>query len=92
MRNAGQKPIYTATTFDGPMAEAEGSEFQRKATFAFFVVLLVAGILIYWIWGLLYDTWNPFTRGNIGIYTIYTPLILFGLIGVLIYRKKRPSA
>lgn len=70
------------------MAEAEGSEFQRKVTFFFFMVLLIAGVLLYWYWGLTYDTWSPFTRGNIGIYTLYTPLIAFGLIGMLLYRKK----
>lgn len=47
---------------------------------------------MYWFWGLAYDTWNPFTRGNIGIYTIYTPLIAFGIIGMLLYRKKPSSA
>lgn len=74
------------------MAEAEGSEFQRKVTFLFFMVLLVTGVLLYWFWGLTYNTWNPFTRGNIGIYTIYTPLIAFGLIGMLLYRKRPASA
>lgn len=73
------------------MAEGEGSEFQRKATLGFFVVLLVAGVIVYWAWGLLYGTWYPFDRGNIGIYTIYTPLIVFGIIGILLFRKKKPS-
>lgn len=73
------------------MADGEGSEWQRKVIMAFWALLLIAGIAIYWIWGVLYDTWNPFTRGNIGIYTIYVPLIAFGVIGLLLYRKK-PSA
>jgi hypothetical protein len=47
---------------------------------------------LYWFWGLTYDTWSPFTRGNIGIYTIYTPLIAFGIIGMLLYRKKPSTA
>ena len=74
------------------MAEVEGSELQRKMTFFFFMVLLISGVLLYWFWGLAYDTWSPFTRGNIGIYTIYTPLIAFGIIGMLLYRKKPSSA
>lgn len=73
------------------MAEPEGFEFQRKITFTFSTILLIAGILLYWFWGLKYDTWSPFTRGNIGIYTIYTPLIAFGIIGMLLSRKKRPA-
>ncbi|OGS42012.1 MAG: hypothetical protein A3K67_00145 [Euryarchaeota archaeon RBG_16_62_10] len=70
------------------MADSEGAEFQRKAIFTFYLVLLIAGILVFWTWGLLYDTWYPFNRGNIGIYTIYVPLIAFGIIGMLLYRKK----
>ena len=73
------------------MAEGEDSEFQRKAAFAFFSLLLVAGILVYWGWGLIYGTWYPFDRGNIGIYTIYTPLIAFGIIGMILFRKKRTA-
>lgn len=87
-----QKPIYTTNPFGAMMAEAEGAEFQRKAVLAFFTMLLVAGIAIYWAWGVMYDTWYPFTRGNIGIYTIYVPLIVFGAIGILLYRKKPQSA
>jgi len=74
------------------MADAEGSEWQRKVIVAFFAVLLVAGIAVYWIWGILYDTWYPFTQGNIGIYTIYVPLIAFGVIGLLLFRKRPTSA
>jgi uncharacterized RDD family membrane protein YckC len=73
------------------MSEGEGSEFQRKAALGFFVALLAAGILIFWGWGLLYGTWYPFDRGDIAIYTIYTPLIAFGIIGILLFRKKKPS-
>jgi hypothetical protein len=70
------------------MSEGAASEFQRKAVVAFYAGLLMAGIIIYWVWGVLYDTWNPFTRGNIGIYTIYILLIAFGVIGLILYRKK----
>ncbi|UCE45390.1 MAG: hypothetical protein JSU93_00385 [Methanobacteriota archaeon] len=73
------------------MADGEGAEFQRKAAFAFSVALLALGIIVYWGWALAYDTWYPFDRGNIGIYTIYAPLICFGVIGILLFRKKRPS-
>ena len=69
------------------MAEGEGSEFQRKAALGFSVALLAAGILVYWGWGLLYGTWYPFDRGDIAIYTIYAPLIAFGVIGILLFRK-----
>ena len=74
------------------MPEGSAAEFQRKATLAFYVILLVAGLIIYWVWGLLYDTWFPFTRGNIGVYTIFIALISFGVIGILLYRKRPASA
>lgn len=74
------------------MADEDGSEWQRKVIVTFFALLLIAGIAVFWIWGVLYDTWYPFNRGNIGIYTIYVPLIAFGLIGLLLYRKKPATA
>jgi len=74
------------------MADGDASEFQRKAILAFYGLLLVAGIAIYWAWGLMYDTWYPFTRGNIGIYVIYVPLIALGIVGILLYRKKPASS
>lgn len=70
------------------MSEPEGAQFQRKLTFYLSAALFAAGIIVYWAWGVLYDTWYPFDRGNIGIYTIYAPLIAFGLIGMLLYGKK----
>ena len=74
------------------MAAAEGAEFQRKILLAGSATLLMAGTAIYWAWGLLYDTWYPFNRGNIGIYTIFLPLVIFGILGLLLYRKKPVSA
>lgn len=74
------------------MAEPEGSEINRRLALAFSTVLLIGGIALYWVWGLLYDTWYPFTRGNIGIFTIYVPLIAFGIIGILLFRKRPASA
>ncbi len=69
------------------MAEADVSEFQRKATMTFYTLLLVGGIALYWIWGMLYGTWYPFTKGNIAIYVVCMPMVAFGLIGILLYRK-----
>lgn len=55
-------------------------------------ILLIAGISLYWVWGVMFDTWYPFTRENIGIFSIYVPLIAFGVIGILMYRKKSAPA
>jgi uncharacterized RDD family membrane protein YckC len=74
------------------MADDEASEWQRKVIMTFSALLLISGIAIFWIWGVIYNIWNPFTRGGIGIYTIYVPLIAFGAIGILLYRKKPTKA
>lgn len=74
------------------MAVPEDAGFPRKAALAFYTILLAAGIALYWIWGVLYGTWNPFTRDNIAIYVVCAPLIAFGVIGILLYRAKKPQA
>ena len=71
---------------------AEGEGFQRKVVLAFYTILLLAGVALYWAWGIIYDTWSPFTRGNIGIYTIYILLICFGVFGILLNWKKPSKA
>jgi uncharacterized membrane protein YphA (DoxX/SURF4 family) len=70
------------------MAEPEGAETGRKIALVLSTLLLVAGIALYWVWGIMYDTWYPFNQGNIGVYSIYLPLIAFGIIGILLYRKR----
>lgn len=70
----------------------EGAEFPRKVAFVFYALLLVAGIALYWAWGVLYGTWNPFTKGDIAIYVVVAPLIAFGAIGMLLYRSRKPQA
>ncbi len=68
------------------------SEVSRKMALAISTILLIAGISLYWVWGVMFDTWYPFTRENIGIFSIYVPLIAFGVIGILMYRKKSAPA
>jgi len=74
------------------MVETEGAEFQSKATFAFYMLLFIGGVALYWIWGMLYGIWYPFSSGNIAIYVLYAPMIAFGVIGMLLYRKKKTPA
>jgi uncharacterized membrane protein YphA (DoxX/SURF4 family) len=74
------------------MSNGDPSEFQRKMLLMFSVFLLVLGIAIFWGWGVMYGTWYPFNRDNVGIYTIYLPLILFGILGILLTRKKPAKA
>jgi len=72
------------------MADEEVAEFQRRLLMWISAALLIAGIALYWAWGIMYETWYPFTRENIGIYTVFVPLIGFGILGLLLY-SRRPS-
>lgn len=65
----------------------EGSDFPRKAKIAISIILIVAGIAMYWAWGLIYGSWNIFEKEFIGVYTVVVVLIVFGVLGLLLSRK-----
>ena len=46
----------------------------------FYLVLLVAGVGFYIIWSALFDAWT-----DLGVYTISSILVGFGLVGTLLY-------
>jgi len=69
------------------MAEADQPVFIRKMAFAFYAFLLILGIVFYIGWGLYFGTWNLFTKENIGVYAVTIVLVLFGLTGMLLYRR-----
>jgi len=73
------------------MAEQEISETQRKLLFFFSVVMIIAGIGFYWIWGIMFNTWNLFETEHLGAYTITVLLLCFGIVGALLTRKKRET-
>lgn len=88
----GRNPFIWPTHWLQSMSEGEADRFRRRLVLGFYALLLIAGLTIYWAWGIMYGTWYPFDRGNIGIYTIYAPLIAFGIIGIILYsRKPAPS-
>jgi hypothetical protein len=49
----------------------------------FYTVMLLAGMVLYFGWSILYGTW-----ADPGIYSIAIVLVGFGLLGVLLYGKK----
>jgi len=69
------------------MPEAEEPVFIRKMAFAFYSILLILGVVFYVGWSLYFGTWNVFTKENIGVYAVTVILVLFGLTGMLLYRK-----
>ncbi len=70
------------------MPEEETSETQRGIWFFVSIVLILAGIGFYGIWGLLFGTWNLLETGSLGAYAITVLLIGFGVVGALLTRKK----
>jgi len=48
---------------------------------AFYLLLLVAGVILYLIWSIIYDAWL-----DIGLYSVVVLLVGFGLVGYMLYR------
>lgn len=69
------------------MPEEPMSETQRKFWFYFSALTIIAGIAFYWVWGLMFGTWNLFATENLGAYSITVLLIAFGIVGVLLTKK-----
>jgi hypothetical protein len=47
---------------------------------AFYLLLLVAGVILYLLWSIIYDAWL-----DIGLYSVVILLVGFGLAGYLLY-------
>ncbi len=47
---------------------------------AFYLTLLVAGVLLYLLWSVYYNAWL-----DIGLYSIVILMVGFGLVGYLLY-------
>ncbi len=67
------------------------SKFPKAVKMFLSIALLVAGFAMYWIWGLLYGSWNFFEKDYIGVYSIVVVLIGFGLIGLLLTFREHPG-
>ncbi len=73
------------------MPEQEIDETQRKIWFAISVIFIIAGILFYWSWGLLFNTWDIFRTENLGAYVLTVLLLGFGIVGALLTKKKKTA-
>lgn len=65
------------------MAEVE---FPHRVAFFFYLLLFVAGIVFYLIWGFTYGAWNLFDTPWIGAYAVTVVLLGFGIVGMLLYK------
>jgi len=68
---------------DGSMAIAD---FPRKAKMWFSLLLIIAGLAMYWSWGLLYGAWNPLAQDYLGVWAIVSVLVGSGVLGLLIIK------
>lgn len=57
----------------------------RTVIFYGYAFALSVGVLLYVMWGILYNAWNVFAAENIGIYALVILLVIFGLTGMLLY-------
>jgi len=65
----------------------ESAEMPRKILFAFSILLIMAGLIMYFVWGILYNSWNILLVENMGVYAVTIILICFGIVGVFLYSK-----
>ncbi len=61
-------------------------EFPRRVAFAFYLILFVAGIIFYLVWGIYYGAWNLFDTPWVGAYAVTVVLLGFGIVGMLLYK------
>jgi len=61
-------------------------EFPRKVAFTFYLILFLAGIVFYLIWGFWYGAWVLVDTPWIGAYAVTVVLLGFGIVGMLLYK------
>ncbi|HEV8594508.1 MAG TPA: hypothetical protein VGR51_03165 [Thermoplasmata archaeon] len=69
------------------MADEPG--FPRWIASGFYLLLILLGILFYFGWSLLYNTWDLTQPRNLGVYALTVVMLGFGVTGFLLYRKPR---
>lgn len=69
----------------------ENSDFIKNLKLFISIALIFGGFVMFYIWGLVYGSWNIFAKEYIGVYSIVIVLIVSGVIGLLL-TVKEPSA
>ncbi|NLX48119.1 MAG: hypothetical protein GXY70_08145 [Euryarchaeota archaeon] len=63
--------------------------YSKKAVAMFSLLLIVAAVLFYWVWGISYGSWNIFSAENMGVYSIFVVLLGLGVLGLLLVKFKQ---
>ncbi len=59
----------------------------KSVIFYAYAFLLSIGVALYVAWGILYNAWNLFAPENLGIYALVVVMVVFGGVGMLLYRS-----
>jgi hypothetical protein len=63
--------------------------YPKRTLTIFSLLLVVAAVLLYWVWGVSYGSWNIFAADNMGVYSIFIMLLGLGVFGMLLAKYKR---
>ncbi|HQN75211.1 MAG TPA: hypothetical protein PLR51_04040, partial [Methanomassiliicoccales archaeon] len=63
--------------------------YPKRTVAIFSLLLLVAAVLFYWVWGVSYGSWNIFAAENMGVYSIFIILLGLGVFGLLLAKYKQ---
>lgn len=63
--------------------------YPKKTIAIFSLLLVVAAVLFYWVWGVSYGSWNIFVAENMGVYSIFVVLLGLGVFGLLLAKYKQ---
>ena len=69
----------------------ERSDFIKNLKMFISIALIFMGVVMFYIWGMVYGSWNIFAKEYIGVYSIVIVLILSGIIGLLLTIKEHPA-
>ncbi len=67
------------------------AEFPKRVAFLFYLILFLAGIIFYIIWGFTYGAWFLWQADWIGAYSVTVVLVGFGIVGMLLYKDEIPA-
>jgi hypothetical protein len=67
----------------------EENTFPKKLELGVSALLLIGGIALYVVWGIAYNSWNFFDPLYIGLYSLVIVMVLFGLFGILLIRRRK---
>ncbi|NYT11083.1 MAG: hypothetical protein GKC03_00855 [Methanomassiliicoccales archaeon] len=69
----------------------ERSDFIKNLKMFISIALIFLGIAMFYVWGMVYGSWNIFAKEYIGVYSIVIILIVSGVVGLLL-TVKEPAA